>query len=125
MRKKVISIGLHPDVCDYSLYPGLTKEKLVAGLQGQEKLLTEMGFDVKMLLVDLGETAEKVARDALQAERYDVVLLGAGIRLPPVYLLLFEKLVNAVHECAPQARICFNTQAGDTADAILRWAKPD
>ena len=122
--KKVLSIGFHPDVVDYSLYPGLTKERLVAGLEGQEKLLRETGFDIKLLLVDLGETAENVARAALQAERYDVVLIGAGVRTPPVYHLLFEKLVNAVHECAPQARICFNTQAGDTADAVLRWTKP-
>jgi hypothetical protein len=124
MAKRVISIGLHPDVCDYSLYPGLTKERLIAGLQAQEKQLREMGFDIKMLLVDLGETAENVAREALQAVRYDVVLIGAGIRFPPQYLLLFERMVNVVHERAPQARICFNTQATDTADAILRWAKP-
>jgi hypothetical protein len=124
MAKKVISIGLHPDVCDYSLYPGLTKERLVAGLQAQEKMLREMGFEVKMLLVDLGDTAEKVAREALTEERYDAALIGAGVRLPPVYLHLFEKLVNVVHEHAPQARICFNTQATDTADAFLRWIKP-
>lgn len=124
MAKKVVSIGLHPDVVDYSLFPGLTKERLVAGLQGQEKLLRDMGFEPTFLLVDLGETAEKVARETLQADRYDVVLIGAGVRTPPAYLLLFEKLINAIHECAPQAKICFNTQATDTAEAILRWTKP-
>ncbi len=124
MAKKVISIGLHPDVCDYSLYPGLTKERLVAGLQGQEKQLRELGFDVTMLLVDLGQTAEQVARATLQAARYDVVLIGAGIRMPPAYLQLFERMVNVAHECAPQAKLCFNTRADDTAEAILRWAKP-
>jgi len=124
MAKKVVSIGLHPDVVDYSLYPGLTKDRLVAGLQAQEKVLREMGFETKFLLVDLGETAEKVARETLAADRYDVVLIGAGVRTPPGYLVLFEKLINAVHECAPQAKICFNTQATDTVDAILRWAKP-
>jgi hypothetical protein len=30
--KKVLLIGLHPDVVDYSRWPGLTAEKLEAGL---------------------------------------------------------------------------------------------
>ena len=34
----------------------------------------------------------------------------------------FERLVNAVHESAPRAKICFNTNPGDTAEAIQRWA---
>ncbi|MGH7285348.1 MAG: hypothetical protein ACRELY_27825 [Polyangiaceae bacterium] len=122
--KKVMSIGLHPDVVDYSLFPGLTHEKLSFGLQAQEKMLREVGFDVKMLLVDLGETAEAVARTALQEKKYDAVLIGAGVRTPPPQFMLFEKLINVIHEHAPQARICFNTRPDDTTDAFLRWVKP-
>jgi hypothetical protein len=47
--------------------------------------------------------------------------VGAGIRLQPHHHLLFEKIVNIVHEHAPQARICFNTTPLDTSDAVLRW----
>ena len=35
---------------------------------------------------------------------------------------VFERLVNAVHRAAPQARICFNTKPTDTAQAVQRWA---
>ncbi|MGH7330050.1 MAG: hypothetical protein ACREJX_17020, partial [Polyangiaceae bacterium] len=104
--------------------PGLTHEKLSFGLQAQEKMLREVGFDVKMLLVDLGETAEAVARTALQEKKYDAVLIGAGVRTPPPQFMLFEKLINVIHEHAPQARICFNTRPDDTTDAFLRWVKP-
>jgi hypothetical protein len=46
------------------------------------------------------------------------------VRTPPPQFALFEKLVNVVHECAPRAKICFNTKADDTADAFLRWVQP-
>jgi hypothetical protein len=37
--KKVLLIGLHPDVVDYSRWPGLTAEKLEAGLRRDESVL--------------------------------------------------------------------------------------
>jgi hypothetical protein len=39
-------------------------------------------------------------------------------------LLLFEKIVNLVLVHAPQARICFNTNPADTAEAVRRWIEP-
>ena len=44
-----------------------------------------------------------------------------GIRVPPPQFSLFEKLINVIHKGAPQAKLCFNTNPGDTADAVLRW----
>jgi hypothetical protein len=32
--------------------------------------------------------------------------------------LLFERLINVVHEAAPGARIAFNTSPADTAEAV-------
>jgi hypothetical protein len=70
--------------------------------------------------VDLGETAEAVTLSHLQAQSFDCVLIGAGLR-DPEQLLLFEKLMNLVHEQAPRARICFNSTPADSAEAIQRW----
>ncbi|HUJ61400.1 MAG TPA: hypothetical protein VLX92_23005 [Kofleriaceae bacterium] len=123
-NKHVISIGLHPDVVNYALFPGLTRDKLAQDLKAQEQQLRELGFTTTFCLVDLGETAEQVARAALEHKPCDAVVIGAGVRLPPPHLPLFEKLVNVVHEFAPGARICFNTRADDTAEAILRWVRP-
>jgi hypothetical protein len=123
-NKNVMSIGLHPDVVNYELFPGLTHEKLTHGLRAQAEFLEKQGFNVTMCLVDLGQTAEQTARSALLEKQYDAVVIGAGVRTPPAHLPLFETLVNVVHECAPKAKICFNTTAQDTAEAILRWVKP-
>ena len=35
--------------------------------------------------------------------------------------MLFEKVVNLVHELAPDARICFNTTPADSVEAVRRW----
>ncbi len=122
--KNVMSIGLHPDVVNYALFPGLTKEKLTQDLKAQEEELQKSGFATTFCLIDLGETAEQVARAALREKTFDAVVIGAGVRVPPPHLGLFEKIVNVIHELAPNAKICFNTRADDTAEAILRWVKP-
>ena len=57
----------------------------------------------------------------LSRASYDCVVIGAGIRLPPRSLSLFEIVVNAVHRAAPGARIAFNTRPEDTAEAAARW----
>jgi hypothetical protein len=122
-NKNVMSIGLHPDVVNYALFPGLTHEKLSHALKMQMEQLEKQGFNMTMCLVDLGQTAEQTARSALLEKQYDVVLIGAGVRTPPPHFSLFEKLINVVHECAPKSKICFNTTADDTTEAILRWVK--
>ena len=50
------------------------------------------------------------------------MLIGAGVRLDPDAFIVFERLVNAVHAAAPAAKICFNTNPSDTAEAVKRWA---
>jgi|SRR5580700_11390685 hypothetical protein len=42
-------------------------------------------------------------------------------KLDPEYNLLFEKVMNAIHQKAPSAKLCFNTNPSNTAEAILRW----
>jgi len=57
----------------------------------------------------------------LKQKRWDCVMIGAGVRTVPSNFMLFEKLINVVHEHAPQAKICFNTMPNDTAAAVKRW----
>jgi hypothetical protein len=48
-------------------------------------------------------------------------MIGAGVRTNPSNLILFEKLINVVHEHAPQAKLCFNQLPSDIAEAVKRW----
>jgi hypothetical protein len=121
-EKKVLMLGLDPKVVDYShLAVKLDEPTLRAGLAADEKRLRELGYDAKWLLLDRGETAEAVVSAALKEVTFDCVLIGAGIRTIPPLFLLFEKLVNVVHEGAPHAKICFNTVPADTAVSVQRW----
>lgn len=73
------------------------------------------------LFTDFGETAESVLRNELMSKKYDCVMVGAGVRTVATHFLLFEKIVNVIHEHAPGARVCFNTMPSDTAEAVKRW----
>jgi hypothetical protein len=122
--KTVLVIGLDPAFVDFSApalaASGITAETIRAGLEGDGATLDGLGYRADVLWVDDGETAERVLRERLGATRYDAVMIGAGLRTLPPYALLFEALVNAVHEAAPQARFAFNSNPADTAQAVQR-----
>jgi len=123
-QKSVLVIGLDPTLIDFSqpgYAAGMDATKVLAGLKSSEDELTRLGYSVRMCLTDFGETAEAVVQSQLEQKRFDCILIGAGVRANPSNFLLFEKLINVVHEHAPQARICFNTLPSDTAAAVKRW----
>jgi hypothetical protein len=122
--KSVLLIGLDPTLIDFSqpgYPPGMNATKVFAGLKSCEDELTGLGYSVQMCFTDFGDTAESVVQRQLGRNRFDCVLIGAGVRAVPSHFLLFEKLINVVHEHAPQARLCFNTVPSDTAAAVQRW----
>lgn len=119
--KRVLFVGLDPRVVDFGKYPGLSPEKLRAALNADKAQLAEHGCEVDICFADRGETAERVLADALVEHAYTCVMIGAGVRTDPETFLLFEKLVNVVHQHAPAAKICFNTNPTDSAAAVQRW----
>ena len=119
--KNVLLIGLDPGVVDYDRWPGLTAEKLEAGLRRDEATLNDSGYDARICFIDHGETAEEVVKAMLAEIQFDCVLIGAGVRTDSQEFILFEKLINVLHENAPGAKICFNTGPTDSVDAVKRW----
>ncbi|BCS55632.1 hypothetical protein [Geobacter sp. SVR] len=123
--KSVLVIGLDPTLIDFTLpeyaATGMDAAKVLAGLRASEDELTRLGYSVHTCLTDFGATAATVVQSRLEQKRFDCVLIAAGIRTIPGNFRLFETLINVVHEHAPQAKLCFNTKPGDTAEAVLRW----
>ena len=123
-ERSVLVIGLDPTLIDFSqsgYAPGMDAQKVLSGLNACEEELTQLGYSVQMCLTDFGETAEAVVQDRLEQQRYACIVIGAGVRANPSNFILFEKLINVVHQHAPQAKICFNTLPTDTAAAVQRW----
>ncbi len=122
--KRVLFVGQQPETVDFSdpaLPPGLDAEKIHAGISiGMERLAAH-GWQADMCLVPPDVSATEMLKLQLATHSYDCVVIGGGIRIPPSSLLLFERLLNAVHRSAPAASIAFNTAPQDTADAAARW----
>ncbi|MGO9395372.1 MAG: hypothetical protein ACLP7A_12255 [Desulfobaccales bacterium] len=120
-KKRVLVIGLDPNLVDFSHIPDLNAEQVMAALEADQAELNALGYDAQLCLTDLGKTAESVVVQKLLESTFDCILIGAGLRAIPTHFLLFEKLINVVHLNAPKAKICFNTKPSDTAEAVRRW----
>ena len=125
-KKAILIIGINPTLIDFTTmefaaFPGLTAEKVEAGIKSSINKLIEFGHDAQLCWTDFGQTAIDVLANHLQKAPFDCVLIGAGIRKPESNFLLFEKMINTIHEFAPKAKVCFNTNPTDTIEAVKRW----
>jgi hypothetical protein len=125
---RVFFVGQQPETVDFTnpmLPPGMNAERIHAGIALVLKQMAERGWHVDLCLLQPDETAGPEVERRLKAQAYDCVVIGAGIRLPPHSLSMFEAVINAVHRAAPDAAIAFNTRPEDSADAAARWLKAD
>jgi hypothetical protein len=122
--KRVILVGLDPATVDFSdpaLPPGMTAEKVHAGIKVALADFAARGWQGEVCLIRPDETAVPTLERCLAAAACDCVVIGGGVRLPANRLLLFEALVNAIHRAAPRTAIAFNTRPDDSAAAAARW----
>ena len=121
---RILLVGYDPDTVDFSdpaLPPGVTAEKIRAGLEVAMKAFAARGWEADLGFIRPDESAGPTVERQLASQRYDCVVIGAGVRLPPPRLAFFEAVINAVHKAAPAATIAFNTRPEDSADATARW----
>ena len=123
---RILFVGQKPETVDFSdpsLPPGFDAEKIKAGIALATSKIEERGWlgETCMMTPDAAGTA--LLESALKGAAYDCVVIGAGLRLPPKGLALFETVVNIIHNSAPNAAIAFNTRPEDSADAAARQLK--
>ena len=122
--KRALFVGYDPETVDFSdpaLPPGMTVEKVHAGIAVAMRQFAEHGWESDVGMIRPDETAGPEVERLLASKSYDCVVVGAGVRLPPRGLALFEAVINAVHKAPPGAAIAFNTRPDDSADAAARW----
>lgn len=122
--KEILYIGMNPRTLDFSLpgFPeGLTAEKVEAGITDERASLKKAGYESTLHFVDTGVLDVSDLVHLLQSKKFDGILVGAGVRIPPSNFILFEKFINAIHEHAAGSKIIFNTSAFDSAESVKRW----
>jgi hypothetical protein len=125
---RILFVGQQPETVDFSdpaIPPGFNAEKIHAGIAIAMTKMAERGWQADACMIPPDQTASLLLEKQLATATYDCVVIGAGIRLPPKSLSLFETVINAVRKVAPNAPIAFNTRPEDTAEAAARWLPAD
>jgi hypothetical protein len=125
---RILFVGQKPETVDFSdpsLPPGFDADKINAGIAVAVAKIEERGWQGDTCMIRPDETAGRLLEEQLRGARYDCVVIGGGLRIPPKGLALFERIVNVVHKAAPGAAIAFNTRPEDAAEAAARQLKED
>ncbi|WP_040809884.1 hypothetical protein [Nocardia concava] len=122
--QQVLVVGFDPNSVDFStpemVAAQLTAEVVLAGIAAEDERIRELGYAVERCHIT-PDTDLQVVRERLTSNKWDAVLIGAGLRTRPQALLLFEQVLNLVHELAPGARIGLPDGPTGAADAVQRW----
>src|SRR4029077_15488606 len=126
LMTRILFLGYDPETVDFSdpaLPPGMSAEKVHAGIAVAMKGFAERGWEADVCFIRPDETAGPTVEDQLGSTSYDCVVIGAGVRLPPKRIAIFASVINAVRKAAPGATIAFNTLPENSADAAARWLR--
>ncbi|HEX3228610.1 MAG TPA: hypothetical protein VHQ95_06570 [Pyrinomonadaceae bacterium] len=84
---RILLVGYDPETVDFSdpaLPPGMTVEKVHAGIAVALNKFGERGWEADVAYIRPDETAGPTVERQLAAKSYDCVVIGAGVRLPPL-----------------------------------------
>ena len=117
----ILIIGEDPDSLSPDDHPpGVTAEGIRTSLTSARDALRARGHEVDILwTTTVDEIASELA-SAVRGRDPGVLVIGAGLRVLPPMALHFERLMNAIREHAPRARLAFNSRPDDTAEAAER-----
>src|SRR3954447_19098944 len=92
LMTRILLLGYDPETVDFSdpaLPPGMSVEKVHAGIAVALKQFAERGWESDVCFIRPDDTAAPTVVRQLGLTRYDCVVIGAGVRLPPRSLARF------------------------------------
>ena len=122
--QSILIIGEDPTLIYFAaagVPPDMDADKVMQGLNGSRHRLERLGHDARILLMRDAETVEAQVSTTLRDHRYDVIVIGEGLRTLLPMADQFERLMNVLHEKAPRAKLAFNSRPDDSDKAALRW----
>ncbi|WCT74658.1 hypothetical protein PQ455_05360 [Sphingomonas naphthae] len=127
-QKSILIVGETPENMDFSdpaIPKGLTPDKIRDGLESSLNELRGKGHIARLVYLDTRETAPEQMAEALGWNVFDVIVVGAGLRIVPKQTEMFEVVMNTIRTAAPQAKLAFNLSPDDSADAANRQLSGD
>ena len=113
--KRVLLVGYDPKSVDFSdpaLPPGMTAEKIYAGVQVALKQMTERGWESDCCYVHPDQTGGPAVERQLAVKTYDCVVIGAGVSREMEVYSTTDSLVVPAHShtrtvcaCSPDQRV--------------------
>ena len=124
-KPRVLLIGVSPEDAGHAAPDNSSKieAEVAAGIKATLADMEKRGWDAMFCPIADDDGAEATIADALQ-KPCDCVVVGAGVRAPAENLRLFERVINAVRQGAPNTPIAFNEKPTDSAAAAERWLEP-
>lgn len=122
MKNRILLIGVDTSKITNHKIPGYDPAEIHRLSVIAKDNLIVAGYDAKWCYLDItpfGSPLEVLTAE-LTTNQFDCILVGAGLRKRPDKLLLFESLINAVHQFAPNSKICFNEDVHDTEMTVKR-----
>jgi hypothetical protein len=98
MPQSVLIIGEDPDLIDFSapgMPPNMNARKVMEGLNGSRDRLKGLGYEARILLTRDAATIDAQVSETLRESRYNVIVIGAGLRTLPPMAERFERLINS------------------------------
>jgi hypothetical protein len=121
---KILVAGLqvHASIAPYfrTLYG--TPSEIAAKISADTARIKSAGYDVTVYYMndDDPQTGLAWLTEKLQAEKFDGVMVGSGLRLVPEQTELFEKVMNVVRRVSPESMLMFNDGPGGNYEALKR-----
>jgi hypothetical protein len=119
----VLIVGETPEKVDFSdpaVPEGTTPETIRAGLEASLDELRSAGRRADLVYLDDMVSAPAQMAEALGCASYDVIVVGAGLRIIPKQTEMFEVVMNIIRQAAPAATLAFNLKPDDSAAAAER-----
>jgi len=119
LRKRILIVGFDPHRIQFGNERGLTSDSVSATGKAVNDRLSALGHEVQSWLISPDSSVDPLST-LLQKQEFDVILVAAGIRGLPEHTLLFESIMNVIHQGASSASLCFNSHPTNALEAILR-----
>jgi hypothetical protein len=108
---RVLLVGYDPETVAYSdpaFPPGMTAEKIHEGIRFVLKQMVDRGWEADVCFIRPDENVSQTVERHIASKPCDCVVIGAGVRLPPMSLITFEavgcKTPPSTHAGRPSQR---------------------